>query len=67
MEKDVRPIIEVNLLGMIRVNNAFVDMIIESKGCLVNIGSIAGKLAIGGQGAIYTASKFGTTTLKVIL
>ena len=59
VEKEARLVYEINLLGTIRVNCAFADMIVASKGMIANIASVAGKLPLSGYGAIYSSSKFG--------
>jgi len=58
IESHVKPIMEVNLLGVMRTTTAFFPMILEQKGCIVNIASICGLNALPFLGA-YNASKFG--------
>jgi len=58
VDSEIRPIIEVNLLGTMRVNHAFFSHLLKSKGCIVNTASVAGRMALSGFGA-YGASKFG--------
>eukprot|EP01116_Phalansterium_solitarium_P003710 TRINITY_DN14533_c0_g1_i1.p1 TRINITY_DN14533_c0_g1~~TRINITY_DN14533_c0_g1_i1.p1 ORF type:complete len:320 (-),score=89.82 TRINITY_DN14533_c0_g1_i1:158-1117(-) len=58
IDSQVRPVIDINLLGTMRVNSAFFEPIVQSKGCVVNIASLAGRVASAGLGA-YVASKFG--------
>ncbi|MBB2942423.1 NAD(P)-dependent dehydrogenase (short-subunit alcohol dehydrogenase family) [Actinoplanes lutulentus] len=54
---EVRTIIEVNLLAPIRLMRAVVPVMREQgSGTIVNIGSVAGEIGIGGA---YSASKFG--------
>jgi NAD(P)-dependent dehydrogenase (short-subunit alcohol dehydrogenase family) len=52
----IKPVIDVNLLGTMRVNQAFFPLILESKGCFLNIASIMGHMSPAGFGA-YTISK----------
>jgi NAD(P)-dependent dehydrogenase (short-subunit alcohol dehydrogenase family) len=56
-EEDVRAVVEVNLLAPIRLMRAVVPIMREQRsGSIVNIGSVAGEIGIGG---VYSASKFG--------
>lgn len=48
---------EVNVIGLLAVTQAFLPMLRQSRGRIVNIGSILGRLAIPFMGA-YSASKF---------
>jgi len=48
---------EVNVIGLVAVTQAFLPMLRESKGRIVNIGSIAGRSALPGSGP-YDSSKF---------
>lgn len=55
---DMQFLFDVNVFGVFRVTKAFAPMIIESKGRIVNISSIAGVLAGGLPGyGMYTMSK----------
>ena len=54
---DVRTQLEVNLFGQIAVTQAFLALIRQGKGRLVNVGSIGGRLVLPLHGA-YSASKF---------
>ena len=55
---DLEFIFDVNVYGVVRVTKAFAPMIIESKGRIVNISSIAGVLAGGFDGyGFYIMSK----------
>jgi len=58
VEKEARFTIEVNLLGTMRVTHGLLDFILESKGCIINIASVFGRVAPPGS-AIYAASKHG--------
>ncbi|XP_035225762.1 short-chain dehydrogenase/reductase family 9C member 7-like [Stegodyphus dumicola] len=49
-------IFEVNALGVIRITKTFLPLLCQSKGRLVTVASIAGRLAIAALGA-YSASK----------
>jgi NAD(P)-dependent dehydrogenase (short-subunit alcohol dehydrogenase family) len=56
-EAQVRAIVEVNLLAPIRLMRAVVPIMRRQRsGSIVNIGSVAGEIGIGG---VYSASKFG--------
>ena len=56
-EAEARAIVEVNLLAPIRLMRAVVPIMREQRsGSIVNIGSVAGEIGIGG---VYSASKFG--------
>ncbi|OCT95716.1 retinol dehydrogenase 16 [Xenopus laevis] len=54
---DFRTIIDVNLLGMVDVTLSLLPLIRKAKGRIVNVSSIAGRVAICGGG--YCISKFG--------
>ncbi len=55
---DFQFIFDVNVFGLFRVSKAFAPLVIESKGRIVNISSIAGVLAGGFDGyGMYIASK----------
>lgn len=56
VESDVWPVVNVNLLGTMRVNHAVFDLIWASKGVYVNIASVAGRIGAPGLGP-YCASK----------
>jgi NAD(P)-dependent dehydrogenase (short-subunit alcohol dehydrogenase family) len=53
---DIEFVFDVNVMGVVRVTQAFAPMVIESRGRIVNISSISGVLAMYGYGA-YTMSK----------
>lgn len=55
-EKDLDFVLGVNVLGPFRITKAFAPLLIESKGCVVNIGSISGFQTRGFYGA-YSMSK----------
>ena len=55
-ENDIRWLFDVNVFGVIKVTKAFAPLIIESKGRITTIGSIAGILTWPG-GSDYTMSK----------
>jgi len=48
---------EVNVFGPVRINNAFLPFLLESRGRTTTIGSISGYIAEGADGG-YSASKF---------
>ena len=56
-ESDVRLTLEVNVLGPIRINQAFIPLIAESGGRTAVIGSLSGYIP-GAEDGGYTASKF---------
>jgi len=56
-EPAVRSTLDVNVLGPVRVNNAFLPLLLESGGRTTIIGSISGYIAEGEDGG-YSASKF---------
>ncbi|WP_323138304.1 MULTISPECIES: SDR family NAD(P)-dependent oxidoreductase [unclassified Streptomyces] len=55
---DYRKMIEVNLLGAITTTEVFLEQIKDGGGDLVNISSVAGRVAGPGSG-VYAATKFG--------
>lgn len=55
-EDEVRWLFDVNVFGVLKVTQAFAPFIIESKGRIINIGSIAGILTTTGLGP-YSMSK----------
>jgi len=55
-ESDIRWLFDVNVFGVFKVTQAFAPLIIESKGRIVNIGSISGVLTWT-TGGDYTMSK----------
>jgi NAD(P)-dependent dehydrogenase (short-subunit alcohol dehydrogenase family) len=54
---EVRLQFEVNVIGLLAVSQAFLPLLRQSRGRIVNIGSVLGRLAIPFMGA-YSASKF---------
>ncbi len=54
---EVRQQFEVNVIGLLAVTQAFLPLLRQSRGRIVNIGSVLGRLAIPFMGA-YSASKF---------
>jgi NAD(P)-dependent dehydrogenase (short-subunit alcohol dehydrogenase family) len=57
---------EVNVLGLVAVTQAFIPLLRRGRGCIVNIGSIAGRSALPGSGA-YDASKFAVEAITDVL
>ncbi|WP_339136006.1 SDR family oxidoreductase [Streptomyces sp. f51] len=55
---DYRKMIEVNLLGAITATEVFLDQLKDGGGDLVNISSVAGRVANAGS-SVYAATKFG--------
>lgn len=57
--EDYRNMIEVNLLGAITATEVFLEQIKNGGGDIVNISSVAGRVAGPGSG-VYSATKWGT-------
>ena len=55
---EVRHTFEVNVMGPLRLSQAFLPLLRTAQGRIVNIGSMAGKVAIAMNGS-YSISKFG--------
>ena len=55
--KEIRNLMEVNVIGLLAVTKAFIPMLRKSKGRIINIGSTSSLLAFPGASA-YSASKF---------
>lgn len=55
--KEIRKLMEVNVIGLLAVTKAFIPMLRKSKGRIINIGSTSSLLAFPGASA-YSASKF---------
>jgi short-subunit dehydrogenase len=55
--KKIRDVMEVNVIGLMAVTKAFLPILRNSKGRVINIGSTSGFIAIPG-GGVYAASKF---------
>lgn len=67
VDKDVMPVININLMGMWRVNHAFFPLLWESRGSnIVNIASLAGLFGAPGMGP-YACSKFGVVGYTEVL
>ncbi|GMS79819.1 hypothetical protein PENTCL1PPCAC_1994, partial [Pristionchus entomophagus] len=49
---------EVNLLGCVRVTNAFLDLLKRSRGRVISVSSVAGRIATSGSGP-YSVAKYG--------
>ena len=60
--QDLRQQLEVNVIGQMAVTQAFLPLIRKARGRVVNIGSIAGRMATPFTGA-YSASKFAMEAL----
>ncbi|KAJ3059930.1 hypothetical protein HK102_009752 [Quaeritorhiza haematococci] len=54
--EDIHSAFDVNLLGAVAVTRAFLPFLKQSKGRIINIGSIGGQMALPGT-ALYSASK----------
>lgn len=67
VDKDVMPVININLMGMWRVNHALFPLLYESHGStIVNIASLAGLFGAPGMGP-YVCSKFGVVGYSEVL
>lgn len=65
---DWRWCFEINLLGVVRGIHTFLGGMLERRhGWIVNTGSVAGLVALTGEGAPYIASKFGVVGLTEAL
>ncbi|XP_069614597.1 retinol dehydrogenase 7-like [Ranitomeya imitator] len=64
-KEDFKKILDVNLLGMVDVTINLLSLIRKSKGRIVNVSSIAGRLAFCGGG--YSISKFGVEAFSDVL
>lgn len=56
--EEVRHTFEVNVMGPLRLSQAFLPLLRKARGRIINIGSMAGKVAMPLNGS-YTISKFG--------
>ena len=54
---EIRKLMEVNVIGLMAVTQAFIPMLRKAKGRLINVGSTSSLLAFAGASA-YSASKF---------
>jgi len=61
--EDFQKVIGVNLIGMVRVTRAFLPLIRQTKGRVVNVASLAGRLAPPGMAA-YSMSKHGVVAFS---
>jgi NAD(P)-dependent dehydrogenase (short-subunit alcohol dehydrogenase family) len=64
--EDYQKVLDVNVIGMARVTRAFLPLIRKSKGRVVNIASIAGRIAGPGL-AIYSLSKHSVVAFSTAL
>ena len=55
--EDYSEVINVNYMGTVRVTKAFLPLLKQTKGRIVNVSSLAGRLALSQVGP-YSASKF---------
>lgn len=53
----IREVMDVNVIGLMAVTKAFLPMLREARGRIINIGSTSGFISIPG-GGVYAASKF---------
>lgn len=61
--EELRRVLEVNVIGLIAVTQAFLPSLRRSRGRIVNIGSISGRIALPFAGP-YAASKFALEALS---
>lgn len=54
---EIQKLMNINVIGLLAVTKAFIPMLRESKGRIINIGSTSGYLAFPGA-SVYSASKF---------
>ena len=59
VDTEVKPIMDINFLGTVRVTNAFSSLILESKGCIITLSSMASRVPLIGKSITYSASKVG--------
>lgn len=64
--KMAKQMYEVNIWGVLAVTQAFAPMVIEAKGCVINMASIAGCLYPPWMG-LYSASKSALSTISEVL
>jgi NAD(P)-dependent dehydrogenase (short-subunit alcohol dehydrogenase family) len=55
--KEIKKLMDINVIGLMAVTKAFIPMLRKAKGIIVNIGSTSSLLALPGASA-YSASKF---------
>ncbi|GAW16645.1 hypothetical protein ANO14919_060800 [Xylariales sp. No.14919] len=63
---DARRVFDVNVWGMLAVTQAFAPLLIEAKGTILNVSSIAGAVRLAWQG-VYNSSKASMTWLSETL
>lgn len=56
VDKWIQPVMDVNVLGTMRMNSALFPLLHSSQGCIINIASILGHSSLAGTGA-YSISK----------
>ena len=64
--EELADMIRCNLEAPVYLSRLFLDMLIESKGCLINIASLAGCIPLP-QSSTYSASKFGLRAFSLAL
>ena len=60
---EIRKLMEVNVIGLMAVTQAFIPMLRKGKGRIINIGSTSSLLAFPGA-SVYCASKFAVEALS---
>uniref|UniRef100_A0AC34R6X7 Uncharacterized protein n=1 Tax=Panagrolaimus sp. JU765 TaxID=591449 RepID=A0AC34R6X7_9BILA len=58
LAEDYQAVFDVNVLGIVRVTHAFMDLVKSAKGRIVNTASICGRITLPSLGP-YTVSKYG--------
>lgn len=58
--------LNINLLGAMRINKIFFPMVKKSKGCLLHITSIAGRVSVIGSNDAYGISKQGISKFPIL-
>ncbi len=60
---DMNQMIDTNIKGLLEITKLFLPQIIKHQGCIVNLGSVAGRLVYEG-GAVYCATKFAVRAIS---
>lgn len=60
--EEIRTLFDVNVIGLLAMTKAVLPLVLQAKGCIINMGSTAGIMAFPGASA-YSASKFAVRAL----